>query len=642
MRHHLPPLTRLGAALLLGAVAALPAPLRGQAALPGVHRLFTIDGSDAFGVATSPDGRWAVYAQSGSMTDTHLYIRSLAGGAARPLTSGTTYNGNPIFNASGDRLYFVSNLPARAADKRFHVMVMPFDARTGRATGAARQVSLDGVGNEPYSRPSLSPDGRWVAYVECCEQRVLKIVPSSGGTARTLVPTRFVAGARPNLAWSADGRSVFFTNFDEARRAIQMMRVSVDGGAPVEVLHRSQGLGLLAPGGRRSVQVISTGAADRQRQLRVLQDGDIVRRLTLPSGFDLGSASWSNDGRSVLGMVRDQRAIIRLAPTSGGPSREFTKGPVYDWPQAWSKDGRTLFYNTGADDRPGLYSVGLDGKGGGPIPPPAGGDAGTWTTVGGQWALGRVSWLDTTRTRVVARNLRDGRMLTLYDGPRPPAVLVRGAGGTYNVDGETFVYVARVGERVEIRRTIPGGETTVLHTYPSLSMAAGGVAVQHGRLVYTEPAGDSVRVLFAAGGGTRSRQLTTVAGAQRGIEIAWTIDGHHLAVASANGTKLEILELAPDGTPTGERRHVELPFEYAYEHSFLPDGRRIAMIAQYRGAPNAVAAVVSLDDPAHPMILSQDDGTSTWGLMLSPDGERLAYSAELKPLGTTVYRVDVP
>jgi Tol biopolymer transport system component len=642
MRDRVLPLVRLGITLLLGALGTLPAPLLGQAAPSGVHRLFTIDGFDAFGVATSPDGRWAVYAQSTSMSDTHLYVRPLGGGAPRALTSGTTVNGSPMFNAAGDRLYFVSNLPARAGDKKYYLVVMPFDTRTGRATGAPRQVSLDGVGDGPYSHPSLSPDGRWVAYVECCEKRFIKVVPSSGGTARTLVPSKSPPGSRPNLAWSADGRSVFYTQFDEARRVLRMMRVSVDGGTPVEVLHRAQGIGLLAPGGRRSVQMVAFGTGDRQRQLRVLQDGNIVLRVSLPNGFDMGSASWSNDGRSLLGMVRDQRAVIRLVPTSGGPSRALTKGPVYDWPAAWSTDGRALFYTTGSDARPGLYSVGLDGKEGVDVPPPSGGDAGMWTTVAGEWAFGRVSWLDTARARIVARNLRDGRVLTLHDGPPAPRLSIRGAGGTYNVDGDAFVYAATIGDRAEIRRTILGGETSVLHTYQSLTMAAGGVAVQNGRVVYAEPAGDSSRVMFAAGGGATPRQLATVAGAPRSVEIAWTVDGRHLAIAAGSGTKLEVIDLAPDGTPTGQRRRVELPFEYAYEHSFLPDGRRIAMIAQYHGAPNAVAAIVSLDDPAHPIILSQDDGTSTWGLMLSPDGERLAYSAEVKPLGTTVYRIDVP
>ena len=640
MRHHLPLLTRLGTALLLCGIAALPAPLRGQAALPGVHRLFTIDGYDAFGVAMSPDGRWAVYAQSTSMTDTHLYIRPSGGGAARPLTTGTTINGNPMFNAAGDRLFFVSNLPARAGDKRFYVMVMPFDTRSGRATGAARQVSLDGVGDGPYSHPILSPDGRWVAYLECCDERRLRVVPSSGGTARTIAQTRVASDARPNLAWSEDGRTVFFTQFDEARRTVQLMRVSVEGGVPVEVRNRTQGIGLLAPGGRRSVQLISYGTGERQRQLRVLQDGAIVRRLSLPNGFGLNSASWSNDGRSLLGMVNDQRAVLRVVPTSGGPSRALTSGPGYDWPRTWSADGRTLFYTTGSDDRPGLYSVGLDGTAGVHIPPPTGGDAGLWSNVIGEWAIGGIRWLDTARSRLIARNLRDGRVLTLRDGT-PTQLGIRGGGGTYNVDGDAYVYIARVGDRVEIRRTVPGGATSVLHSYASLSLVAGSIAVQNGRLVYTEPAGDSVRVMFVAGGSASPRQLATVAGPQRKVEIAWTIDGRHLAVATADGTKLDVLAMAPDGTPIGERRHVELPFQYAYEHSFLPDGRRIAMIAQYRGAPNAVAAVVSLDDPVHPMILSQDDGTSTWGLMLSPDGEQLAYSAELKPLGTTVYRIDV-
>ncbi|PYP75420.1 MAG: hypothetical protein DMD35_21510, partial [Gemmatimonadetes bacterium] len=609
MRRHVLRSIRLNVTLLLGAIAALPVPLRGQAAPSGVHRLFTIEGYDAFGVAISPDGQWAVYSRAASMSDNHLYVRPVAGGSPSQLTSGTTGNGTPTFNGAGDRLYFVSNLPARSGDRKFYLMVMPFDTRTGRATGAPRQVSLDGVGEGQYSRYSLSPDGRWIAYVSCCEERQLRVVPSSGGKARTLVETSMPVVPPPNLAWSADGRSVFFTRLDESRRIVQLMRVSVEGGAPVEVLNRTQGIGRLAPGGRRSVQLVSYGMGERQRQLRLLQDGAMVRRQPLPNGFDMGSASWSNDGRSLLGMVRDQRAVIRLVPTSGGPSRALTTGPVYDWPAAWSADGRTLFYTTGSDERPGLYSVGLDGKAGVHIPPPTGGDAGLWSTVVGQWAIGRVNWLDTARSRIVARNFRDGRVLTIHDGPVLPLsrLLIRGGGGTYNVDGDAFVYAATVGDRAELRRTVPGGATRVLHTYSSLSMAAGGVAVQNGRLVYTEPAGDSARVMFDAGSDVPPRFLAMVPGPQRKVEIAWTVDGRHLAIATADGTKLDVLALAPDGTPTGQRRHVELPFEYAYEHSFLPDGRRIEMIAQYRVASNAVAAVVSLDDPTHPVIVSQDD-----------------------------------
>jgi len=101
------------------------------------------------------------------------------------------------------------------------------------------------------------------------------------------------------------------------------------------------------------------------------------------------------------------------------------------------------------------------------------------------------------------------------------------------------------------------------------------------------------------------------------------------------------LALGPDGTPAGALQRYELPFEYQYELSFLNDGRRLTMVAQPRGAPNAVVALVSLDDPSRPVILSEGDSGSAWDHLMSPDGQWTAYAAELPAKGSTIYRVDL-
>jgi hypothetical protein len=42
------------------------------------------------------------------------------------------------------------------------------------------------------------------------------------------------------------------------------------------------------------------------------------------------------------------------------------------------------------------------------------------------------------------------------------------------------------------------------------------------------------------------------------------------------------------------------------------------------------------------VFLNEADGTSTWGHMMSPDGQWTAYAAEVRAKGSTVFRVDLP
>jgi Tol biopolymer transport system component len=501
-------------------------------------------------------------------------------------------------------------------------------------------VTLDGVGGAAGAA-AISPDGRWVAYMDCCATRRLRVVPSTGGSARTLVEPFQPAGVVVSIAWSPDGRSVLYTLPDPERAGARLMAVPLDGGAAVEVDRAAEGFGRLSPDGRLGAQVINYGQANRQRELRIRgRSGALLKRVALPDGFIGAVGSWSADGRTYVGPASDQRAVIRLAATSGGSTRALSAGAEYDWPDAWSADSRTFYYSTSVDGKPTFASARIDGSAGPQLAMPQGGGAGSWSTIAGRWAIGQVRWLDSARHQVVARNLDDGRTLTLVESPTAIAS-VRGPGGTYGVDGDAYVYLARAGDRVEVRSIVPGGRSRVLHAAPASAFGTTGVGVHDGRVAYTEVVGDSVRLMLVAGDGSAPRRLATVRASRAAGEVAWTRDGRHLAFGTDDGSVLHVLSLARGGTPTAPPRRVELPFQYAYELSFLPDGRRIAMIAQPRGGPNAVAAVVALDDPTRPVILSQDDGTSTWGLMLSPDGQWVAYAAELPPRGTTVYRIDL-
>jgi Tol biopolymer transport system component len=257
--------------------------------------------------------------------------------------------------------------------------------------------------------------------------------------------------------------------------------------------------------------------------------------------------------------------------------------------------------------------------------------------VVGRYAIAGVRWRDSVGDRLVARSLDDGRVITI-----PGASFGGGSWQfqTRGADGDAWVYFALAGDRLELRRVVPGQAPRVLHDFPATPRRR--VAVHQGRVAYSDAAGDSVRLMLDTGG--EPRRLLSVPGKDAfNVGIGWSRDGRRIVLASVeSGSVLYVLDLAADGSPLGPPKRVALPFDWGYGFSFLPDDRRLAMIGQPRGGAHAIAAVVSLDDPANPSLLSEADGTSTWDLALSPDGQWVAYAEELPPKGTTVYRVDIP
>jgi Tol biopolymer transport system component len=628
--------------LLLVLAAAAPSARGGHSAAPPVNRLVTIDSADVSSVATSPDGRWVVYAQIRSASTSDLFVRPSSGGAATQLTPlNSTGKLFPRFSPTGDRVVYRSFASGRATD--LYIMAVPFDARTGQATGAPRQVTLDSVSKGPNAM-AISPDGKWVAYVPCCEARRLRVVPITGGNARTIVEDANPRAGIGNLAWTDDGAALLYVTATPVGNARRVMRVPVAGGRAAEVRRFTEPLGALAPGGHYSAQVVSYGTNRRQRELRIKgEDGSTLQRVRLPDNFFGDGSSWSPDGRAFVGLVSDTRAVIRIASTTGSPARTLTSGADYDWPDGWSPDSRTVYYETSSPGAPAVGAVTTDGAQRPPLGPLTGmGDYGSWSAIVGRYAIGVTGWIDSTRQRVIARNIDDGTTLELTSARYSPRaqLFIRGGGGTYSIDGNAYLYFEHVGKSMELRRVVPGERARVLRTFPDSLAGQMTVAVQNGRIIYSERSRDSVRFLFAANATSPARQIASVPAGPGVGEIAWTSDGRHVAFAGPESS-IYALALGADGTPAGPFQRYQLPFDYMYELSFLNDGRRLAMIAEAPGGPNAVVALVALDAPSRPVILSEADGTSAWGHLMSPDGKWTAYAAELPPRGSTIYRVDL-
>jgi len=222
----------------LGVVAlgsVVPQPLaaqvaRAQAAAarpqPRFTRIFGSDSMEISMAAVSPDSRWIVFSgRQGSDTLT-LWVVPASGGAPIQLTSGRHSDNGPRWFPSGDRIAFVSDRPSAPGEMQTYVMTIPFDARTGQTTGPAQQVSLEPV----FDAGGVSPDGRWIAFFalgEVAGTGRLVVVPSAGGTARTVVQ---VDGFNYTREWSPDGREIYFSAGLRGAAGRALMRVSADSG----------------------------------------------------------------------------------------------------------------------------------------------------------------------------------------------------------------------------------------------------------------------------------------------------------------------------------------------------------------------------------------------------------------------------
>lgn len=94
-----------------------------------------------------------------------------------------------------------------------------------------------------YAKISLSPDGRWLAFIGRELERELKIIPADGGEPRVLCRFKQRGGAPISLAWTPDSQYILFFKQKETEvLGKKLCRVSVAGGELQEL-----GLSMISP-----------------------------------------------------------------------------------------------------------------------------------------------------------------------------------------------------------------------------------------------------------------------------------------------------------------------------------------------------------------------------------------------------------
>jgi Tol biopolymer transport system component len=346
--------------------------------------------------AWSPDSRFLCYEDFRD-----LWLVPAAGGKARRLTTEHETDRHPVWSPDGSHVYFHSMRAGSSALWRVRVR----DGRTERLT----------PGSGPETRPSVSRDGRRMAFATYATDPDLAILDLESGGA-----TRLTGSATEALpAFSPDGGWIVFCS-DRAGKYDLWVQDLV-AGRPA-------------------------GAS---------------RRLTDHPG-SATTPVVSPDGRWIAyGRVVDQERDVWILPAGGGPAVNFSEHPAVEMHPAWSPDGGRLAF---VSDRDGAERIWIaevrDGR--------RSGEAARLTSGKGEDSF--PCWSPDGRRIAFVRSDQGTEEIWIVGvaGGQPARPLTSGAGARcarWEAGGEFLWVNGRWGgDRFEIRRTrARDGETMPLH-----------------------------------------------------------------------------------------------------------------------------------------------------------------------------------
>ncbi|MCJ7645112.1 MAG: tetratricopeptide repeat protein [Candidatus Aminicenantes bacterium] len=172
-------------------------------------------------------------------------------------------DGKVMFYSTGDR-----------AGKSVSVFVHNFE--TGR------EERLSGSPSNAHWI-DISPDGKWLVLVNQERNRVMRIMPTSGGDPREIYSFEQEGNYIITPAWSADGRYIYFSKLQKSPGVMwDLYRVSADGGEAQKIdLAMGQFRHLSVHPDGQHIAFSSMGANPEQSQVWVMENflpGDKVKK----------------------------------------------------------------------------------------------------------------------------------------------------------------------------------------------------------------------------------------------------------------------------------------------------------------------------------------------------------------------------
>jgi dipeptidyl aminopeptidase/acylaminoacyl peptidase len=350
----------------------------------------------AAGTAISSDGKWMLYTLSvpdwkAGKSFTDVYLVSLDSGVAATRQMTFTKDKNetsPRWSRDGKFFVFASNREApTSAPTQNQLYLMRRDG------GEARKITdaKDGVGAFAFSR-----DGKWLAFSSGKEEeQQIWIIPID--KIESEAPTQLTKHATPVSSWqfAPDSKRIYFLSpdsFDKANKERKEKKFDVrirneepplthlwafDLGAKTESrLTSGEAYSVTGIAISRDSKWIGFEGQPKDRYLRTITEAsdyaDLylmevatgkIERLTNNKDINESSVSFSPDGSKIAFSATDNFTYFRerkvyVRPITGGNWKKL--GADFDYDSSvgfWSKDGKTIYFNTGIRATSQLCSV---------------------------------------------------------------------------------------------------------------------------------------------------------------------------------------------------------------------------------------------------------------------------------------------
>jgi serine/threonine protein kinase len=406
------------AVVVIGAGVGVATRFRSTSSSDNITSRLTIDRVTSLGTvidaAVSPDGKYVVYGTAENARQS-LSIRQLATGSTielLPPSAGGEWG--TVFSPDGESVYygfFTADVPTRAI---YRVPILG-------GTPKRLVVGID-------SQPTFSPDGKEMAWLRGDFPKrgdsALMAADVDGQHERVIatqhLPDFFVPIFFTAASWSPDGRRIAVPMWKGHDGRGTVVAYHPDGSEAPFPKYEWLSIGQAAwlPDGSSVVVIGSVDPVRRNNQLWLVNPDREERRQITNDFLDYRRATFTADGKTMVSVAAEVSSTIWIAPIDGGdavrlstarqdglggvaalpggrilyrslesgvPSvwsmnedgshrSQITTEGVSSWPAA-TPDGRTLIY---AREGSGLWRIGVNGQGGGPI---AGGDGGSYPIV---------------------------------------------------------------------------------------------------------------------------------------------------------------------------------------------------------------------------------------------------------------------
>jgi eukaryotic-like serine/threonine-protein kinase len=239
----------------------------------------------------TPDGKYFVF-QSKNNIWARAEKESWFGKADNQpfqLTSGPMNFSSPLPSKDGKKLFVVGTLPRGELTR--------YDAKSGNFSAFLSGISADGV--------SFSKDGQWVAYVSYPDWTLWK--SKADGSQRIQISYPPLAAVSPR--WSPDGQQIVFYAFSTGKKT-KLYMVSADGGTPREAIPEEQQSEWDPTWSPDGTKIAFGGGATISDAIIQMFDLKTNQVSAVPGATGFFSPRWSPDGRYIVAMPSDSRALM--------------------------------------------------------------------------------------------------------------------------------------------------------------------------------------------------------------------------------------------------------------------------------------------------------------------------------------------